>query len=82
MQLNAEQIKALIVMQIEGYSRRMTELSPEIALLQKQPIRGSRELMQRLKYLEGELLNQQARLDALKDLQQTIQTLEGLARET
>jgi uncharacterized protein YeeX (DUF496 family) len=82
MQLSAEQIKAIIVMQRENYSKRVTELAPEIALLQKQPLHGSRELMQRLKYLESELLNQQARLDALKDLQQAIQTLEGLTRET
>ncbi len=82
MQLSADQIKALIAMQIEGYSKRIAEISPEIALLRKQPIRGSRELMQRLKYLESELENQQARLGALKDLQQNIQMLEGLARET
>ena len=82
MQLSAEQIKALIAMQIEGGGRHLAELSREIALLRKQPIRGSRELMQRLQYLESELAKQQARLDALKDLQQNIQTLEGFARET
>lgn len=82
MQLSAEQIKALIAMQIEGYGRRLAELAREIALLRKQPIRGSRELMQRLQYLEGEQVKQQARLDTLKDLQQNIQTLEGFARET
>ena len=82
MELSAEQIKALIAMQIEGYAKQVGELSPEIALLSKQPIQGSRELTQRLKYLQGELAQQQARLDALKDLQQNIQTLEGLARES
>jgi hypothetical protein len=51
-------------------------------LLRKQPIRGSRELMQRLQYLESELAKQQARQDALKDLRQNIQTLEGFATET
>jgi hypothetical protein len=81
MQLNADQIKALIEMQIEGYGKRIAEFSSEIAKLRNQPIHGSRELMQRLKYLEGELAHQQARLAALKDLQQNIQTLEGLARE-
>jgi Lon protease-like protein len=81
MQLSAEQIKSLLAMQIEGSSRRLADLAREIALLRKQPIRGSRELMQRLQYLEGEQTKQQARLDALKDLQQNIQTLEGFARE-
>ena len=69
-------------MQIEGCGRRLAELAREIAVLRKQPIRGSRELMQRLQYLEGELVKQQARLDTLKDLQQNIQTLEGFTRET
>jgi phage-related minor tail protein len=82
MQLSSEQIKALIAMQIEGCGRRLGELSREIALLRKQPIRGSRELMQRLHYLEGEQVKQQARLDTLKDLQQHIETLEGFARES
>jgi hypothetical protein len=82
MQLSAEQIKVLIAMQIEGGGRRLAELAREIALLRKQPIRGSRELVQRLQYLEGEQTKQQARLDALKDLQQNIQMLEGFARET
>ena len=81
MQLSAEQIKALIEMQLESYAKRVAELSYEIATLRNQPIRGSRELMQRLKYLESELANQEARLAALKDLQQNIQTLEGLSRE-
>jgi len=81
MQLSAEQIKALIEMQLESYAKRVAELSYEIATLRSQPIRGSRELMQRLKYLESELANQEARLAALKDLQQNIQTLEGLSRE-
>jgi hypothetical protein len=81
MQLSAEQIKALIEMQFEGYSKRIAELSPEISKLRNQPIRGSRELMERFKYLESELANQQARFAALKDLQQNIQTLEGLSRE-
>jgi hypothetical protein len=81
MQLSAEQIKALIEMQLESYAKRVAELSYEIATLRNQPIRGSRELMQRLKYLESELANQEARLVALKDLQQNIQTLEGLSRE-
>jgi phage-related minor tail protein len=81
MQLSAEQIKALIAMQIEGCGRRLAELAREIALLRKQPIRGSRELMQRLQYLEGEQVKQQARLDTLKDLQHNIETLEGFAKE-
>ncbi len=81
MQLSAEQIKALIEMQLESYAKRVAELSYEIARLRNQPIRGSRELVQRLKYLESELENQEARLAALKDLQQNIQTLEGLSRE-
>lgn len=81
MQLSAEQIKALIEMQLESYTKRVAELSYEIARLRNQPIRGSRELVQRLKYLESELENQEARLAALKDLQQNIQTLEGLSRE-
>jgi len=81
MQLSAEQIKALIEMQLESYAKRVAELSSEIARLRNQPIRGSRELVQRLKYLESELASQEARLAALKNLQQNIQTLEGLSRE-
>ena len=81
MQLSAEQIKAVIETQIENYRKRIATLSLELATLRDQPISGSRELRQRLQYLEKELADQQARLASLKDLQQIIQTLEGLARE-
>jgi hypothetical protein len=79
MQLSAEQIKVLISMQIENYSRHIAALIPQIAVLRSQPIRGSQELKHRLAYMEKELANQQARLAALHDLQQAIQTTESLS---
>ena len=80
MQLNADQIKAVIETQIENYRKRIAVLSPELVALRNQPIASSRELRQRLLYLEKELVDQQARLTSLKDLQQVIRTLEGLSR--
>jgi uncharacterized protein YeeX (DUF496 family) len=81
MQLSAEQIKVLIRMQIENYSRRIADLTPQIATLRSQPIKGSQELKRRLAYMEKELSDQQARLAALQDLQQVIQTTESLSSD-
>ncbi len=81
MRLNADQIKAVIGTQIENYRKHIATLSSELATLRNQPISGSRELRSRVHYLERELLNQQARLASLQDLQQAIQTLEGFTRE-
>ena len=81
MQLNADQIKAVIETQTENYRKRIAALSSELATLRNQPISGSRELRHRVQYLERELVDQQARLASLKDVQQVIQTLEGLSHE-
>jgi hypothetical protein len=81
MPLSAEQIKAIIDSQIENYQRKQSELSSELAILRGQPLHGSRELQRRLAYLESMWVEQQAKLAALQDVQQIIQTLEGLARE-
>jgi uncharacterized protein YeeX (DUF496 family) len=82
MQLNADQIKAVIETQAENYRKRVVALSSELATLRTQPISGSQELRRRVQYLERELADQQARLASLQDLQQVIQTLEGFTRET
>jgi uncharacterized protein YigA (DUF484 family) len=82
MQLSADQIKAVIETQVENYRKRIATLSSELATLRSQPISGSRELRNRLHYLEKELADQQMRLASLKDLQQVIRTLEGLSHET
>ncbi len=75
MPLSGEQIKAIIDSQIKNYERRLEELGAELALLKSQPIGGSRELRKRLSYLERAQREQQARLAALRDLLQILQTL-------
>ena|ERR1051326_5000365 len=76
MPLNGEQIKAIIASQVKNYEKRLVELGTELALLQSQPIGGSRELRKRLSYIERAQLEQRARLSALRDLQQILLTLE------
>jgi hypothetical protein len=75
MPLSGDQIKAIIDSQIKNYERRLEELAAELAPLKSQPIGGSRELRKRLSYLERAQVEQQARLAALRDLQQILQTL-------
>ncbi len=82
MQLSANQIKVLIGLQTENYTKRIADLSPQIALLRRQPIEGSLELKHRLAYLERELSDQQSRLAGLQDLQRAIQTAERLSTDT
>jgi hypothetical protein len=77
MPLSGDQIKAIIDSQIKNYERRLEELAAELMLLKSQPIGGSRELRKRLSYLERAQIEQQARLAALQDLQQILQTLGG-----
>jgi hypothetical protein len=81
MLLSAEQIKVLIRMQSENYSRKIADLTTQIAVLRSQPIEGSQELKHRLAYMERELSNQQARLAALQDLQRAIQTAESFSSD-
>jgi hypothetical protein len=81
MQLSGEQLKTLIAIQAENYSKRIAELTPEIERLRTQPISGSLELKQRLIYLESDLLRQQSKLAGLQELQQIIRVTEGLSEE-
>jgi uncharacterized protein YeeX (DUF496 family) len=81
MHLSAEQIKVLIGMQSENYSKRIADLMPQIAALRSQPIEGSQELKRRLAYMERELSEQQARLAGLQDLQRAIQTAESFSSD-
>jgi len=77
MPLSGDQIKAIINSQTKNYERQLDELATELAQLKSQPIGGSRELRKRLSYLESAQIEQQARLAALRDLQQILQTLGG-----
>lgn len=77
--LTADQIKVVIDTQLQRYSRRIAQLTSEIAKLRQQPIEGSLELKQRLSTLEKELADQQSRLNGLHDLQQAIEVAEGLS---
>ena len=81
MPLSGDQIKAIIDSQIKNYERRLEELNAELAVLRSQPIGGSRELRERLSYFERAQAEQQARLAALRDLQQILQTLGGYAKD-
>jgi Lon protease-like protein len=81
MPLSEDQVKAIIASQIKNYRKRLEELATELAVLRSQPISGSRELRKRLSYIESAQTEQQARLAALLDLQQILQTLEGYAEE-